>query len=53
MIYFDNDTRRKVIARMVDKLRPGGYFIVGHAETLNGPSDTLKLVKPTIYRLPG
>jgi chemotaxis protein methyltransferase CheR len=53
MIYFDNDTKRKVVARMVEKLRPGGYFIVGHSESLNGLNETLKPVKPTIYRLPG
>ena len=52
MIYFDNDTKRKVVARMVEKLRPGGYFIVGHSESLNGINATLKPVKPTIYRLP-
>jgi len=53
MIYFDNDTKRKVVARLVDKLRPGGYLIVGHSESLNGINETVKMVKPTIYRLPG
>ena len=53
MIYFDNDTKRKVVARMVEKLHPGGYFIVGHSESLNGINETLKMIKPTIYHLPG
>jgi chemotaxis protein methyltransferase CheR len=52
MIYFDNDTKRKVVARLIEKLRPGGYFIVGHSESLNGINETVKPVKPTIYRLP-
>jgi len=52
MIYFDNDTKRAVIARLVEKLHPGGYLIVGHSESLNSINDTLKQVKPTIYRLP-
>jgi chemotaxis protein methyltransferase CheR len=52
MIYFDNETKRKVVARLVEKLRPGGYFIVGHSESLNGINETVKPVKPTIYRLP-
>jgi chemotaxis protein methyltransferase CheR len=52
MIYFDNDTKRKVVARLVEKLRPGGYLIVGHSESLNGINETVKPVKPTIYRLP-
>ncbi|WP_404298920.1 CheR family methyltransferase [Alicycliphilus denitrificans] len=52
MIYFDNDTKREVVARIVQKLHPGGYLIVGHSESLNGISDKVKLVRPTIYRLP-
>ncbi|GAB1393100.1 protein-glutamate O-methyltransferase [Rhodocyclaceae bacterium] len=53
MIYFDNDTKRQVINRLVEKLHPGGYLIVGHSESLNGINETLKMVKPTIYRHPG
>lgn len=52
MIYFDNDTKRAVIARLVEKLRPGGYLIIGHSESLNGINATLKQVRPTIYQLP-
>jgi chemotaxis protein methyltransferase CheR len=52
MIYFDNETKREVVARLVQKLRPGGYFIVGHSESLNGVNDTLRCVKPTIYVKP-
>lgn len=52
MIYFDNDTKRKVVARIVEKLRPGGYLIIGHSESLNGINETVVPVKPTIYRLP-
>lgn len=52
MIYFDAETKREVVARLVEQLHPGGYFIVGHSESLNGLNDTLRAVKPTIYRLP-
>jgi chemotaxis protein methyltransferase CheR len=52
MIYFDAETKRQVIGRLVEQLDPGGYFIVGHSESLNGLTDRLKPVKPTIYRLP-
>lgn len=52
MIYFDNATKRQVVARIVEKLKPGGYLIVGHSESLNGINDTVRPVKPTIYRLP-
>jgi len=52
MIYFDADTKRQVVARLVEQLHPGGYFIVGHSESLNGLTDRLRTLKPTIYQLP-
>ncbi|HEY6897822.1 MAG TPA: CheR family methyltransferase [Rhodocyclaceae bacterium] len=51
MIYFDNDTKRQVVERMINHLHPGGYFIVGHSESLNGLTDRLRALKPTIYQL--
>lgn len=52
MIYFDMDTKRQVVQRMLGHLRPGGYFIISHSESLNGVTDALKLVNPSIYRKP-
>ena len=52
MIYFDLETKRQVVRRMLPLLRPGGYFIVSHSESLNGVSDELKVVSPSIYRKP-
>jgi chemotaxis protein methyltransferase CheR len=52
MIYFDQETKRKVVARLLPRLKPGGYLIVSHSESLNGVCDTLKLVMPSIYRKP-
>ncbi len=52
MIYFDNDTKRQVVERLSQRLHPGGYFIVGHSESLNGLNERLKPIKPTIYRMP-
>ena len=53
MIYFSQATKRSVVARMIPLLKPGGYFIIGHSESLNGITDQLELVRPTIYRKPG
>jgi chemotaxis protein methyltransferase CheR len=50
MIYFDNDTKRQVVDRIVSVLEPSGYFYVGHSENLNGISEGLKQVQPAIYR---
>lgn len=50
MIYFDTETKRKVIANMLPRLKRGGYFIVGHSESLTGLTDRLKMLRPTVYR---
>ncbi len=53
MIYFDARTKREVVGRVASRLKPGGYLIVGHSESLNGINEDLVCVKPTIYRRPG
>jgi chemotaxis protein methyltransferase CheR len=50
MIYFDMPTKRDVVARVLRHLRPSGYLIVGHSETLNGVTDVLEPVVPSVYR---
>jgi len=50
MIYFDIDTKCQVVARMLPLLKPNGLFIVSHSESLNGVTDNLKLISPSIYR---
>jgi chemotaxis protein methyltransferase CheR len=52
MIYFDVDTKRQVVARMLPLLKAGGYFFVSHSESLNGITDSLTLITPSIYRKP-
>lgn len=50
MIYFDLDTKRQVVQRLLPALKPGGYFIISHSESLNGVTDVLKMVCPSVYR---
>ncbi|MFC0679943.1 CheR family methyltransferase [Lysobacter korlensis] len=50
MIYFDEPTKREVIARMLPLLRPDGHFIIGHSESLNGITTALRPLAPSIYR---
>ena len=52
MIYFDIETKQRLLQRIVEKLRPGGYFIVSHSESLNGISNALTLIQPSIYQRP-
>ncbi|HMV06929.1 MAG TPA: protein-glutamate O-methyltransferase CheR [Accumulibacter sp.] len=50
MIYFDTETKRQVVGHLLPRLLPGGYFIVGHSESLSGIGVGLAAVRPTIYR---
>jgi chemotaxis protein methyltransferase CheR len=52
MIYFDQNTKRQVVRRLLPVLRPGGHFMISHSETLNGVVDTLQALAPSIYRKP-
>lgn len=52
MIYFDQETKRRVVKRLLSMLRPGGHFLVGHSETLNGVNEELRLVQPAVYWKP-
>ncbi|CBL44942.1 Methylase of chemotaxis methyl-accepting protein [gamma proteobacterium HdN1] len=50
MIYFDNDTKKQVVERLIQQLHPGGYLIIGHSESLHGITNAVKAVQPTIYQ---
>jgi len=50
MIYFDRPTQETLVAKFASHLRPGGYLLVGHSESLNGIRHGLQYVKPTIYQ---
>lgn len=52
MIYFDQETKRQVVSRLMPLLRPGGYFLIGHSESLNGVMDDLRPILPAVYRKP-
>lgn len=52
MIYFNQETKTEIVRRMLAFLKPGGFFIIGHSETLKGINDTLNSVAPTIYQKP-
>jgi chemotaxis protein methyltransferase CheR len=49
MIYFDNETKRRVIANLMPALSATGFLYIGHSETLNGVTDDVKQVCPAIY----
>jgi chemotaxis protein methyltransferase CheR len=50
MIYFNQETKRDVVARLLELLEPGGYLFVGHAESLGARDFPLDYVQPAVYR---
>lgn len=44
MIYFSDEVKKQLVRSYFNSLQPGGYFYIGHAETLHGISKAFKLV---------
>jgi chemotaxis protein methyltransferase CheR len=49
MIYFDNEVRSRLLSEIYRLLKPGGYLMVGHAESLTGMVSKFKSVQPSVY----
>ena len=52
MIYFDRQTRERIVAEIERLLREGAPMLVGHAESLSGLATRLRPERPSVYRLP-
>jgi chemotaxis protein methyltransferase CheR len=50
MIYFDKKTQGSLVSRFYDCLKTGGYFFVGHSESLTGLKHQFKYVEPSVYQ---
>jgi len=44
MIYFSDQVKKELVRRFFNTLKPGGYFYIGHSETLHGISKAFKLI---------
>lgn len=44
-IYFPKEVQREIVDKFYAQLNPGGFFILGHSETLNGISDKFEYRK--------
>ena len=51
MIYFNIETKRQVVSRIIAHMRPRAWLFVSHSENLNGVTDQFEAIKPSIYRL--
>lgn len=52
LIYFNDDTKRQVVTRVISGVKPGGHLFIGHSESLNGINDSVDVLFPSIYRKP-
>lgn len=50
LIYFDRETQEKVINKICTKINTGGYFFLGHSESIMNMNLPLRQIKPTIYQ---
>lgn len=50
MIYFDQPTKNAVINKFYDALVPGGYFFIGHSESVQRDQTAFKYIQPSIYQ---
>lgn len=49
LIYFNQETKKKVMQKLSKQLKVGSYLMTGHSESLHGMLKELKSVKPSVY----
>lgn len=50
MIYFDKPTRQALLREAKRLLRPGGYLIIGHSDSLMDLDHSFRMIRPSIYQ---
>jgi chemotaxis protein methyltransferase CheR len=51
LIYFDKPTQQAVVERLASHLRPGGYLLLGHSESMAGSGVAgINQVVPTVFQ---
>jgi len=50
MIYFDRGIQEILVNKFYNCLKPGGFFFIGHSESLTGINQPFKYIIPTVYR---
>ena len=50
MIYFEEETKRRLLERIVNAMVPGGYLFVGTTESVDRDALGLDYVIPSVYR---
>ena len=50
IIYFNKETKTRLVQKYAESLKPGGYLFIGHSESLYKITDRFELIGNTIYR---
>lgn len=50
LIYFEKATQEAVITRLTGHLRPGGYLILGHSESMIATNLKLRQIAPAVFQ---
>lgn len=50
MIYFDEETKRKLLSRIYQHMSDGGYLLIGTTESIDKTISGFQYVQPSIYR---
>jgi chemotaxis protein methyltransferase CheR len=50
MIYFDKHTQERIVEKFYGALEKGGFFFVGHSESLTNINHAFQYIQPSVYR---
>lgn len=50
MIYFDKETKQRLLKKVYDILEPGGYLFIGRTETIDRSEVPFQTIQPSIFR---
>lgn len=50
IIYFNKETKTRLVEQYANSLKPGGYLFIGHSESLYKITERFELIGNTVYR---
>jgi chemotaxis protein methyltransferase CheR len=50
LIYFDKADQERVVGRLLTHIRPGGYLVLGHSESMIGTAHAVRQVAPAVFQ---
>lgn len=51
LIYFDKNVKGKVLGHLRRRLKPNGFFMIGHAESIQGIVPGIEVIRPGCYQV--